>query len=61
MSIVTPFLIGSIIGAAFGAQFVIALPKYLLQIVLAVFILASTWAPNSKVLPPVGLNFLSSA
>ena len=46
MSIVAPFLIGSIIGAALGAQFVIALPKYLLQIVIAVFILASTWAPK---------------
>jgi len=28
------------------AQFVVALPKYLLQIVIAVFILASTWAPK---------------
>jgi uncharacterized protein len=45
MSIVAP-LIGSIIGAAVGAQFVIALPKHLLQIVIAVFILASTWAPK---------------
>ncbi len=46
MSIVAPFLIGSIIGAALGAQFVVALPKYLLQMVIAVFILASTWAPK---------------
>lgn len=46
MSIVTPFLIGSIIGVALGAQFVIALPKYLLQIVIAIFILVSTWAPK---------------
>jgi uncharacterized membrane protein YfcA len=45
-SIVTPFLIGSIIGAAVGAQFVVALPKYLLQAVIAVFILVSTWAPK---------------
>ena len=46
MSIVAPFLVGSIIGAALGAQFIVALPKYLLQIVIAVFILASTWAPK---------------
>lgn len=46
MSIVTPFLVGSIIGAAVGAQFVVALPKYLLQVVIAVFILVSTWAPK---------------
>lgn len=46
MSIVAPFLIGSIIGAALGAQVVVALPKYLLQIVIAAFILASTWAPK---------------
>jgi uncharacterized membrane protein YfcA len=46
MSIVAPFLIGSIIGAALGAQFIVALPKYMLQIVIAVFILASTWAPR---------------
>lgn len=46
MSIVTPFLIGSIIGAALGGQFIVALPKYFLQLVIAVFILFSTWAPK---------------
>jgi uncharacterized protein len=46
MSIVAPFLIGSIVGAVLGAQFVVALPKYFLQIVIAVVILASTWAPK---------------
>lgn len=46
MSIVTPFFLGSIIGVALGAQFVVALPKYLLQLVIAVFILVSTWAPK---------------
>lgn len=46
MSIVAPFLVGSIIGAAVGAQFIVALPKYLLQVIIAVFILASTWAPK---------------
>lgn len=46
MSIVTPFFVGTIIGAAIGAQFVVALPKSLLQLIIAVFILASTWLPN---------------
>lgn len=46
LSIVTPFLVGSIIGAALGAQFVVALPKYLLQAAIACFILISTWAPK---------------
>ena len=46
MSIVTPFFIGTILGAAIGAQFVIALPKSWLQLVLAAFILVSTWLPN---------------
>jgi len=41
-----PFLAGSIIGAGLGGQFVVALPKYLLQVVIACFILASTWAPS---------------
>ena len=46
MSIVTPFFIGTILGAAIGAKFVIALPKSWLQLVLAAFILVSTWLPN---------------
>ena len=46
MSIVTPFFIGTILGAAIGAQFVVALPKSWLQLVLAAFILVSTWLPN---------------
>jgi len=46
MSIVPPFLVGSIIGAALGGQFIVALPKYLLQAVIAAFILISTWAPK---------------
>lgn len=46
IAIVTPFFIGTLIGAAIGAQFVVALPKSLLQLVIALFILASTWLPN---------------
>jgi len=46
IAIVAPFLAGSIIGACLGGQFVVALPKYLLQILIACFILGSTWAPR---------------
>jgi uncharacterized membrane protein YfcA len=46
VAIVIPFVLGSIIGAALGAQFVIALPKYLLQVIIALFILFSTWVPK---------------
>lgn len=48
MSVVAPFLVGTIIGAVIGAQFVVTLPKYLLQLVIASFILASTWLPNLR-------------
>lgn len=45
-SIIPPFIVGSIVGAAVGAQFVVALPKQLLQVLLGLFILISTWAPK---------------
>lgn len=45
-AIVPPFLLGTVIGAAAGAQFIVALPKSLLQIIIAIFILSSTWLPN---------------
>ncbi len=45
-AIVPSFLVGTLIGVAVGAQFIVALPKYLLQIIIAIFILTSTWLPN---------------
>jgi uncharacterized membrane protein YfcA len=48
MVIVPPFFAGTIIGAALGARFVVALPKPLLQLIIALFILASTWLPNLR-------------
>lgn len=48
MALVLPFLIGTIFGAAVGAQIVFALPKYLLQAIIAVFILGSTWLPSLR-------------
>jgi uncharacterized membrane protein YfcA len=50
--IVPAFLIGTILGAAIGVQLVIALPIALLQGVLAVFILYSTWAPKFQASNP---------
>ena len=50
--IVPAFLIGTILGAAIGVQFVIALPISLLQAVLAVFILYATWAPKFQARNP---------
>jgi uncharacterized protein len=42
-SIATPFLIGSLAGAAVGAMLVIQLPDALLKLALGVFIIAVTW------------------
>jgi uncharacterized membrane protein YfcA len=41
-----PFLIGTVIGAATGAQVFVALPSGVLQGFLAVFVLSVTWTPN---------------
>ena len=46
VAIVAPFGIGSLIGAALDAQFVVALPKHFLQVIIALFILFSTWVPT---------------
>ncbi|KQT64478.1 MULTISPECIES: sulfite exporter TauE/SafE family protein [unclassified Aureimonas] len=45
---VWPFLAGSILGAAIGAQFVVALPEAMLQIALGLFILVLTYVPLPK-------------
>lgn len=44
-SVVTPFVIGTLIGATAGAIFVVQLPDALLRILLAGFILWVLWAP----------------
>ncbi|WP_082143975.1 sulfite exporter TauE/SafE family protein [Nitratireductor soli] len=43
-SITMPFIIGSLIGAAVGAYFVVQLPDALLKLVLGLFVLTVTWA-----------------
>ena len=42
--IILPFIIGTMIGAVVGAKVVISLPTAVLQAVLALFILYTTWA-----------------
>ena len=51
------FLIGTILGAAIGANLVVALPISLLQFILATFILYSTWAPKFQAAKPSKMTF----
>ena len=55
--ILPAFLIGTILGAVLGANLVVALPIALLQLVLALFILYSTWAPKFQASEPGKLTF----
>jgi len=45
-NIMPMFILGSLIGIAIGGKLVVTLPVYVLQSILAVFILYSTWAPR---------------
>ncbi len=47
--LVARFSIGSLVGVALGAAFVVALPEKLLLGLLGVFILAMTWAPKPRI------------
>ena len=53
------FLIGTILGAAVGANLVVALPITLLQLILAIFILYATWAPKFHASKPGKKTFFS--
>ncbi len=44
LDITVPFIMGSVVGAIAGAFLVVQLPDALLKLVLAVFIIAVTWA-----------------
>ncbi len=50
--ILPAFLIGTLLGAVIGGHLVIALPLSLLQLILGLFILYSTWAPRFKASNP---------
>ena len=58
-SILPAFLIGTILGAAVGAQVVVSLPTALLQGILAAFVLYSTWAPKFQAHNPGKRTFFT--
>ena len=51
------FLFGTILGAVIGASLVVTLPIPLLQLILAAFILYSTWAPKFQASKPGKATF----
>lgn len=61
-SFLTPFLAGSVFGAAIGAVTVVQLPDALMKIVLGVFILFITWGkvPGLKALTGTGFGIASA-
>ena len=63
LDITVPFVVGSVIGAIAGAFLVVQLPDALLKLVLAVFIIAITWAkiPGIERLGKAGLVIASTA
>tara|TARA_Y100001934_G_C12241237_1_gene720404 strand:- start:448 stop:1221 length:774 start_codon:yes stop_codon:yes gene_type:complete len=52
-----PFVIGTIIGVAIGGQIVFALPKYVLQAVIGLFVLYAVWGPKMKAMEPTRMRF----
>lgn len=48
LSILVWFSLGGIIGILFASQIVVTLPLYLLQLIMALFILYSVWGPKLK-------------
>lgn len=57
--VIPVFLAGTLIGALIGGKFVISLPTPILQFVLALFILYSTWAPKFSARRPGNLAFFN--
>lgn len=57
--IIPVFLAGTLIGALIGGKFVVSLPIPILQFVLALFILYSTWAPKFSTRKPGKLAFFN--
>ncbi len=57
--IVPVFVAGTIVGALVGGKFVVSLPLPILQLVLALFILYSTWAPSFSTNKPGKLAFFN--
>ena len=53
-----PFVIGTTIGVSVGGQIVFAIPKYLLQGIIGLFILYSLWGPSIKAIKSSWLSFV---
>lgn len=56
-SVIPPFLIGTVIGAAIGGNLVITLPTAILQMVLGAFVLYATWGPKLRARRPGTKSF----
>ncbi len=58
LSVLPMFVLGSLIGIAIGGNVVVTLPVFVLQSILAVFILYTTWAPGFRAYNPTKFAFL---
>jgi len=53
-----PFVIGTLIGVSIGGQIVFAIPKYLLQGIIGLFILYTIWGPATKAISSSWFTFV---
>lgn len=53
----TPFIIGTILGAAVGGQVVFAIPKHTLQGIIGIFVIYSVWGPKIGSIKPSWVSF----
>ena len=53
-----PFVIGTTVGVSVGGQIVFAIPKYLLQGIIGLFILYSLWGPSIKAIKSSWISFI---
>lgn len=58
--VVPAFAVGTVLGSAVGASTLVALPGWVLQAILGVFILYATWAPKFRAEKPGALKFLAA-
>jgi len=53
-----PFVMGTLIGVSIGGQIVFAIPKYLLQGIIGLFILYTLWGPATKAISASWFTFV---
>ena len=56
--LMTPFVVGSLIGVSIGGTIVFALPRYLIQGIIGLFILYTLWGPATKALKASSRTFV---